>query len=88
MSDNFRSEKDSFTITLVSSASMNIFNDNSLASFENLHSENIDLLGEWKVALTEITFPTHINNVTDTTLKYYKKDKIKASLKVAKEKNI
>ena len=86
MSDNFISEKNSFTITLVSSASMNIFNDNSLASFKNLLSENIDLQGEWRVALTEITFPTHINNVTDTKLVYYKKDKVKASLKVAKEK--
>ena len=86
MSDNFISEKNSFTITLVSSASMNIFNDNSLASFKNLLSENIVLQGEWRVALTEITFPTHINNVTDTKLVYYKKDKVKASLKVAKEK--
>ena len=73
MSDNFISEKNSFTITLVSSASINIFNDNSLASFKNLLSENIDLQGEWRVALTEITFPTHINNVTDTKLVYYKK---------------
>ena len=87
MSDIFRSEKDSFTITLVSSASMNTFNDNSLASFKNLLSGNIDLQDEWRVALTEITFPTHINNVTDTKLVFYKKDKVKASLKVAK-KNI
>ena len=85
MSDNFISEKNSFTITLVSSASMNIFNDNSLASFKNLLSENIDLQGEWRVALTEKTFPTHINNVTDTKLVNYKKDKVKASLKVAKK---
>ena len=79
MCDNFRSEKDSFTITLVSSASMKIFKDNFLANFKNLLSENIDLQGEWRVALTEITFPTHINNVTDTKLAYYKKDKVKHS---------
>ena len=36
--------------------------------------------------MTEITFPTHINNVTDTKLEYYKKDKVKASLKEEKEK--
>ena len=88
MSDNIRSKKDSFTITLVSSASMNIFNNNSLASFKNILSENIDLQGEWRVALTEITFPTHINNVTDTKLVYYKKDKVKASFKMAKSKEI
>ena len=73
MSDNFISEKDTFTITLISSALMNNFNHNSLASFKNLLSENIDLQGEWIVALTEITLPTHINNVTDTKLVYYKK---------------
>ena len=66
---------------------MSIFNDNSLASFKNLLSENIDLLGEWRVALTE-SFPTHINNVTNTKLMYYKKDKVKASLKVTKEQNL
>ena len=86
MSDNFRSEKHSFTITLMSSASMNISNDNSLASFKNLLSKSIDLQGEWRIALTEKTFTTHINNVTDTKLVYYKKVKVKASPKVAKEK--
>ena len=86
MSSNFGGDKDSFSITLVSSASMNIFIDNSLASFKNLLSEDIDLQGEWRVALSEITFPTHFNNVTDTKIVYYKKDKVRASLKVAKDK--
>ena len=36
MSSNFEGDKDSFSITLVSSASMNIFIDNSLGSFPNL----------------------------------------------------
>ena len=36
--------------------------------------------------MSEITFPTHFNNVTDTKIVYYKKDKVKASLKVAKDK--
>ena len=88
MSDKFVSEKYSFTITLVSSASMNIFNDKLLASFKNLLSEKIDLQGEWRVALTEITFPTHNNNVTDTKLVYNKKDKVKEALKWQKKKNI
>ena len=66
---------------------MNIFNDNSLASFKNLLSENIDLQGEWRVALTEITFPTHINNVTDTkTSVLQKKTKLKQALKWQKKK--
>ena len=36
--------------------------------------------------MSEITFPTHFNNVTDTKKVYYKKDKVRASLKVAKDK--
>ena len=54
---------------------MNIFIDNSLASFKKLLSEDINLQGEWRVALTEITFPTHFNNVTDNKIVYYKNDK-------------
>ena len=50
----------SFTITLVSSASMNVFKDNTLANFKNLLSEEINLQGEWRVAVTEITFPTEL----------------------------
>ena len=76
----------SFTITLVSSASMNVFKDNTLANFKNLLSEEINLQGEWRVAVTEITFPTQINNVTDNNIVYYKKDRVIASMKVEKDK--
>ena len=57
---------------------MNIFIDNSLASFINPLSEYIDL--------QEITFSTQFNNVTDTKTVYHKKDKLKASLKLSKDK--
>ena len=77
----------SFTITLVSSASMNVFKDNTLVNFKNLLSEEINLQGEWQVAVTEITFPTQINNVTDNIIVYYKKDRVIASMKVEKDKN-
>ena len=87
MTNNFDDAiNDSFTVTLVSSASMNIFSENSLANFKNLLNEEINLQGKWKVALTEITFPTHVNNVTDTKLIYYKKDKVRASQKLIKIK--
>ena len=36
--------------------------------------------------MTEITFPTHFNKVKDTKKVHYKKDKVKASLKVSKDK--
>ena len=86
MSSNYGGGKDSFSFTLVSSASMNIFIDNSLASFKNLLSEDIDLQGEWRVALSEITFPTHFNNLTDTKIVCYKKTKLKQVLKWQKIK--
>ena len=52
---------------MVFSTSINIFNifiDNSLAKFKNLLIEDINLKGEWRVVLTEITIPTHFCNVT------------------------
>ena len=87
MTNNFDDAiNDSFTATLVSSASMNIFNENSLANFKNLLNDEINLQDEWKVTLREITFPTHINNVTDTKLIYYKKVKVRASQKINNDK--
>ena len=65
---------------------MNVFKDNTLANFKNLLSEEINLQGEWRVAVTEITFPTQINNVTDNNIVYYKKDRVIASMKVEKDK--
>ena len=59
---------------------MNVFKDKTLANFKNLLSEEINLQGEWRVAVTEITFPTQINNVTDNNIVYYKKDRVIASL--------
>ena len=87
MTNNFDDAiNDSFTVTVVSSASMNIFSENSLANFKNLLNEEINLQGEWKVALTEITLPAHINNVTDTKLIYYKKTKSEQVKKLTKIK--
>ena len=85
MSSNIGGDKDSFSNTLVSSASMNIFIDNSLVSLKDLLSEDINLQGDGRVAITEIKFSTPFNNVTNTKIVYYKKEKVEASLKVAKD---
>ena len=42
--------------------------------------------GEWRVAVTEITSSTQLNNVTDNNIVYYKKDRVIASMKVEKDK--
>ena len=75
-----------FTITLLSSAAMNVSKDNPLANFKNLVSEEKNLKGEWTVAVTEITFPTQINNVTDNKFGLNKEDRIFASMKNEKGK--
>ena len=46
------------------------FKDNTLAKFKNFLSEEKDLQGEWRVAVREITLPTHKNNVTDKNIVY------------------
>ena len=61
-----KAQTDEFNIYLISSASMDIFGQNTMASFTNQFNEPIFLEGDWRVALTEITFPTAIKNVTDT----------------------
>ena len=54
---------DEFEVHLLSTASSEIFGDNTLASFKNQLPQNISLEGDWRVALSEIIFPSEINNV-------------------------
>lgn len=62
-----------FTVHLVSSASMQTFPENSMASFRNQLHQQLTLEGDWRVALTEIIVPTFLNNVTDTNIRAYSK---------------
>ena len=55
--------EDEFTVHVISSASMQIFKSNTLASFRCFFNDEIQLSGDWKVALNEIIFPTKIENV-------------------------
>ena len=56
---------DSFTIELVSNASFNCYPNNSLISFTNFLPEQIHLTGEWEVAISEISYPSLYQNVTE-----------------------
>ena len=60
---------------------MKFFFENSIASSENLFSDDFDLESESRVALTEKTFPTHFSDEMDIK-KVYCKKKVKARLKV------
>ena len=68
---------DSFTIELVSNASFNCYPNNSLSSFTNRTKLSkyilsklskviqIHLKGEWEVAISEISYPSLYQNVTE-----------------------
>ena len=70
------------TVHLVSSASMNIFPQNTLSSFKNYFSEEINLEADWLVALSEIIFPAKINQVYKNDLKIFSSEGLKFYEKV------
>ena len=55
----------SFTVELVSNASFDCYPNNTLSSFTNFLSEQINLEGEWEVAITELSYPSLYRNFTD-----------------------
>ena len=78
---------DEFTVHLISTASMDYFPDNTLASFRNFCKEEIALVGDWRVALSEIIFPTKLNNVTDEEFTYFRASVVVASKSNAGNRN-
>ena len=66
------SNSNEFTIDLLSNASMDVFNENTMAAFRNQLSQPIHLQGEWQVALTSLSFPSNINNVNSGEIVVYK----------------
>ena len=56
---------DSFTIELVSNASSELFPDNTLSSFTNFLPDQVNLEGQWEVAISKISYPSMYQNVTD-----------------------
>lgn len=65
-----------FTIDLISSASLDIFPQNTFSSFTNQLSRVIELEGEWVVGLLSIAFPSKIKNVTSTLIRQYTKSQL------------
>ena len=56
---------ESFTIELVSNASAQLFPDNTLSSFTHFLPEQLNLDGQWEVAISEISYPSMYQNVTE-----------------------
>ena len=66
-----------FTVHFVSSASTNIFPQNTLSFLKNYFNEEINLEGDWRVALSEIIFPAKINQVNKRDLKIFSSGSLK-----------
>ena len=64
---------DSFTIKLVSNASGELFPDNTLSSFTNFLPEQVNLEGQWEVAISEITYPSMYQKRTERKFKFFDK---------------
>ena len=62
---------DSFTIELVSNASGELFSNNTLSSFRNFLPEQVNLEGQWDVAISEIPYPSMYQNITEGKFKFF-----------------
>ena len=63
--------KHSFTIEMVSNASEELFPDNTLSSFTNFLPELVNLEGQWEVAISEISYPSIYQNITERYFKFF-----------------
>ena len=64
---------ESFTIELVSNASAQLSPDNTLSSFTNFLAEQLNLEGQWEVAIAEKSYPSRYQNVTEGKLMFFDK---------------
>ena len=62
---------DSFTIDLVSNASGESFPDNTLSSFTNFLPEQVTLEEQLEVAISEISYPSIYQKITEGKFKYF-----------------
>ena len=70
---------ESFTIELVSNASEQLFPDNTLSSFTNFLPEQLNLDDQWEGAISEISYPSIYQNVTEGKFRFFDKKFSKSS---------
>ena len=80
--------EDEFTVHVISSASMEIFDQNTLASFRNFFNDEIQLSGDWRVALSGIIFPTKIQHVVNGDLIAYSLKGYEDSKRISSDANV
>ena len=62
---------DSFTIELVFDAPGDLFPDNTLSSFTNVLPEQVILEGQWEDAISEISYPSKYQKITEGKFKFF-----------------
>ena len=70
---------ESFTIESVSNASAQLFPDNTLSSFTNFLPKQLNLEGQWEVAISELSYPSMYQNVTEGKFMFFDKKLSKSS---------
>ena len=58
---------------MVSNASEELFPDNTLSSFTNFLPEQLNLERQWEVEISEISFPSMYQNITEGKFKFFEK---------------
>ena len=69
----------SFTIEFISNAFAQLFPNNTLSSFTNFLPEQLNLEGQWEVAVLEISYPSMYQIVTEGKLMFFDKKHRKLS---------
>ena len=62
---------DSFRIELVFNASGELLPDNTLSSFTNFLPEQVNLEGQWEVAISEFSYPSMYQNITERYFNFF-----------------
>ena len=70
---------ESFTIELVSNASAQLLPNNTLSSFTNFLPEQLNLDGQWEVAISEISYLSMYQKVTERKFVFFDKKLSKSS---------
>ena len=70
---------ESFTKELVLNASAQRFSDNTLSSFTNFLPEQMNPDGQWEVAISEISYSSMYQNVTEGKFMFFEKKLSKSS---------
>ena len=71
---------DSFTLELVSNASGELFPNNTLSPFTNSLPEQVKLEGQWEVAISEKSYPSMYQNITEGKFKFFDQKLSKSTL--------